>query len=121
MQAQGEGKLSVLHPLRRPLSFHVRRKAFNSSHPQQLFLTVPAARTARQVSVSGKYGTLHRRKIFVWIGTGNCGYVIKKLVFPKYAGMRIGIRRIAAEDKDWLVFDCFKNIRQDMGAEILKR
>ena len=39
-------------------------------------------------------------------------------VFPKYDGMRIGIRRIAAEDKDWLVFDCFNNIRQDMGAKI---
>ena len=100
MQAQGEGKLSVLHPLRRPLSFHARRKAFNSSHPQQLFLTVPAARTARQVSVLGKYRALHRRKIFVWIRAGNCGYVIKDLVFPKYDGIRIGIRRIAVEDRD---------------------
>lgn len=77
MQVQGEGKLSVLHPLRRRFPFHARRKAFNSSHPQQLFLTVPAARTARQVSVSGKYGTLRRCKIFVWIGGVNCGCFAK--------------------------------------------
>ena len=100
MQAQGEGKLSVLHPLRRPLSFHVRRKAFNSSHPQQLFLTVPAARTARQVSVSGKYGTLHRRKIFVWIGGGTADVLRKMQVFLKHVKIKIVIRCFAVGNKD---------------------